>query len=185
MDLTETNKIHGLPDGILYGQNARVDELNDRILGRFYPDMPLQPNLHVRPVPTKYSHFPVIDRIPFAKVPIVPAPYYSMETNFTPSTSRGPVEGYFSNINVESTLRNQYFAIQKGASQGEYIPSSQSDLYNVKMPTASKTESQPYPGLFDKYQPEQGNKNKKIDSKIGADRFFNHTRYQLRDGQLL
>jgi hypothetical protein len=188
MNLSESNKIQGLiPEtpGILYGQFERVDELNDRILGRFYPDMPLQPNLNVRPVPTKYSHFPVIDRIPFAKVPIVEAPYYSMETNFTPSNSRGPVDGYFSNVNVESNLRNQYFAIQRGAPQNEYIPSSQSDLYNVTLSDPSRSETQPYPGLFNNYRPDPVMKVSPLDSKIGADRFFNNTRVQLRGGQLV
>jgi len=188
MNLSEPNKIQGLlPEtpGILYGQFERVDELNDRILGRFYPDMPLQPNLDVRPVPTKYSHFPVIDRIPMTKVPIIEAPYYSIGSNFTPSTSRGPVDGYFSNVNVESSLRNQYFALQKGAPQNEYIPSSQSDLYKVQMANPSRSESQPYPGLFNQYRPNSVKTPSNLDPKIGADRFFNHTRVQLRGGQLV
>lgn len=193
MNLSEiNNKIQGLiPEtpGILYGQNERVDELNDRILGRFYPDMPLQANMDIRPVSTKYSHFPVIDRVPIAKVPLVKEEYYSMATNFTPANTRGPVDGYLSNVNVESSLRNQYFAIQRGAPQGEYIPSSQSDLYKVQMAEPSHRESQPYPILFDEYKPDERqnqNKNRKmVDSNIGVDRFFNNTRVQLRGGQLL
>ena len=188
MNLSESNKIQGvIPEtpGILYGQFERVDELNDRILGRFYPDMPLQPNLDVRPVPTKYSHFPIIDRIPMAKVPIVEAPYYSIGTNFTPSNTRGPVDGYFSNVNVESSLRNQFFALQRGAPQNEYIPSSQSDLYRVQMADPSRSESQPYPRLFDQYRPAPTVKPSNLDAEIGADRFFNHTRVQLRVGKLV
>lgn len=188
MNLSESNKIQGIiPEtpGILYGQFERVDEINDRILGRFYPDMPLQPNLDVRPVPTKYSLFPVIDRIPFPKVPIVEAPYYSIGTNFTPSNSRGPVDGYFSNVNTESSLRNQYFALQRGAPQNEYIPSSQSDLYNVQLANPSRVETQPYPGLFNEYRPNPVLKPSNLDAKIGADRFFNNTRVQLRGGQLV
>jgi len=189
MDISEyNNKIQGLiPEtpGILYGQNERVDELNDRILGRFQPDMQLQPNINFRAVPTKYSHFPVIDRIKQANVPIVSVPYYSMETNFTPSTSRGPVDGYFSNVNTESTLRNQYFALQHGAPQGEFIPSSQSDLYEVKMSIPTRIESQPYPGLFNRFQNDPYAKERNVDSKIGAERFFNNTRVQMRGGSLL
>lgn len=187
MNISETNKIQGLiPEtpGILYGQNERVDELNERILGRFYPDMPLQPNLNVRPVPTKYSHFPVIDRIPFTNEPILKIPYYSMETNFTPSTSRGPIDGYFSNVNLESSLRNQYFGLERGAPQFEYIPSSQSDLYKVDIPTPSRVEQQPYPGLF--HIPSNIiTSESKLDTNIGADRFFNNTRIQLRGGELM
>jgi len=188
MNLSESNKIQGLiPEtpGILYGQFERVDELNDRILGRFYPDIPLQPNLDVRPVPTKYSHFPVIDRIPMARVKITEAPYYSMGSNFTPSNTRGPVDGYFSNVNLESSLRNQFFALQRGAPQNVYIPSSQSDLYNVQMADPSITESQPYPGLFNEYRPDPTTKSSNLNAKIGADRFFNNTRVQLRGGELV
>jgi hypothetical protein len=187
MNISETNKIQGLiPEtpGILYGQNERVDELNERILGRFYPDMPLQPNLNVRPVPTKYSHFPIIDRIPFTNESILKIPYYSMETNFTPSTSRGPIDGYFSNVNLESSLRNQYFGLQRGAPQFEYIPSSQSDLYKVDIATPSRVEQQPYPGLFN-IQSNIITSESKLDANIGADRFFNNTRIQLRGGQLM
>jgi len=186
MNLSESNKIQGLfPEtpGILYGQNERVDELNDRILGRFYPDMQLQPNIDVRPVPTKYSHFPVIDRIALPKVAIPVAPYYSVETNFTPSNSRGPVDGYFSNVNVESSLRNQYFALQRGAPQTAYIPSSQSDMYKVQISNTTRQEEQPYPGLFNSYQPAStSTTSSQLDPKIGADRFFNNTRVQLRGG---
>jgi hypothetical protein len=32
MNLSENNKIYGLETGVSYGQNARVDELNDRVL---------------------------------------------------------------------------------------------------------------------------------------------------------
>ena len=188
MDISEyNNKIQGLiPEtpGILYGQQERVDELNDRILGRFQPDMPLHANINERPVPTKYSHFPVIDRIRQPNVHLIKRPYYSIETNFTPTNTRGPVDGYFSNVNTESTLRNQYFALQRGAPQGEYIPSSQSDLYEIKMATPSRIETQPYPGLFNRYQNDPFAKERIINAKIGADRFFNNTRVQLRGGQL-
>jgi len=188
MNLYESSKIQGIiPEtpGILYGQFERVDELNDRILGRFYPDMPLQPNLDVRPVSTKYSHFPVIDRIPISKVKITEAPYYSIESNFTPLNSRGPVDGYFSNVNVESSLRNQYFDLQRGAPQLEYIPSSQSDLYKVQIAKPSIKEAQPYPGLFNEYRPDSITSPSNLDVKIGANRFFNHTRVQLRGGELM
>ena len=61
MNLSENTKIHGLVSGLIRGQNERVDELNARILGRFESDQPLQPNFSVRPVSTKYSHFPIIE----------------------------------------------------------------------------------------------------------------------------
>lgn len=186
MNITEfDNKIQGLvshTSPLLVGQHERVDELNKRILDRFSPDSPLQPNMDVRPVPTKYSHFPVIDRIPFSKVSLKSPLDYSVESNFAPITSKGPVDGYFSNVNTESSLRNQYFAIQRGAGQGVYIPSSNSDLYNVSIASNStRIESQPFPRLFEH---DRILNDRSVNSKIGAERFFNNTRVQLRGGEL-
>jgi len=179
------NKIQGLPSTttpLFVGQNARVDELNKRILDRFSPDSPLQPNLNVRAVPTKYSHFPMIEQNAFSHVKLQPHIDYSVESNFAPITSKGPVDGYFANVNTESTLRNQYFAIQRGAGQGVYIPSSNSDLYRVSLPVnTSRNESQPHDGLFSH---ERVVNTRTIDPKIGGDRFFNNTRIQLRGGEL-
>jgi len=183
MNITEHDKILGVPEGILYGQNARVDELNDRILGRFIPSAPLQPNIDFRPVPTKYSHFPVIDRVPLSKVPVAPVVDFSVQKNFLPATdAKAPVSGYFSQINTESALRNQYFAIQRGDIQGVYVPSSTSDLYSVKMAAPSlPVAEQTHPLLFDDAAAKAPFLNfKRVDPKIGSDKFFNNTRTQLR-----
>jgi hypothetical protein len=183
MNITEHDKILGVPEGILYGQNARVDELNDRILGRFIPSAPLQPNIDFRPVPTKYAHFPVIDRVPLSKVPVAPAVDFSVQKNFLPATdAKAPVSGYFSQINTESALRNQYFAIQRGDIQGVYVPSSTSDLYSVKMAAPSlPVAEQTHPLLFDDAAARAPFLNfKRVDPKIGSDKFFNNTRTQLR-----
>ena len=45
MNLQEYNQpMYGVQEGILYGQNERVDELNERIMSRNTPDMTLAPN---------------------------------------------------------------------------------------------------------------------------------------------
>ena len=84
----------------------------------------------------------------------------------------------------ESSLRNQYFGLQRGAPQFEYIPSSQSDLYKVDIATPSRVEEQPYPGLFD-IPSNIITSESKLHANIGADRFFNNTRIQLRGGELM
>jgi hypothetical protein len=175
--------IEGVVQGIYYGQNERVDELNNRILQRIQTDGPLQPNFDVRPVSTKYSRFPIIDRLAMPRVGIQTVPDYSVENIYAPIQSRGPVQGFFSNVNVESELRNQYFAIQSAA-QSAYIPSSQSDLYEVKMAPSSRPEQQPFPGLFDQYQMSVYHTPRNADPKIGSQTFFNNTRVQLRTGTL-
>jgi hypothetical protein len=174
----------GVVEGVLYGQNCRVDELNDRIFDRFHPDHALPPNFDSRPVQTKYALFPMLDKRMPSNVPIESNYDYSMETNFTPPVSSyGPVSGYINNVNTESTLRNQFFALQKGADQSVYVPSSNSDLYKVTV--VSRPEEQPYPLLF-----ENGiaidktlHSNIRNNPNIGKDLFHNYTRTQLRNGK--
>jgi hypothetical protein len=62
--------MHGVVEGVFYGQNARVDELNDRILDRNHSDHTLPPNINSRPVQTKYALFPMLDKRMPATVPI-------------------------------------------------------------------------------------------------------------------
>jgi len=182
MNLSETNnKLYGVADGISYGQNARVDELNGRSLARFNTDIPLRPNIEFRSVPTKYARFPLIDRRTEAKVPIKQYPVYSTETSFSPMQSRGPVDGF--DVASESVLRNQYFALQR-APQAEYIPDSTSDLYKTTVPNSSNPVDQPFPGLFDRYSLNTIAPIRNMDPKVGADTFLNNTRTQLRGGAL-
>jgi hypothetical protein len=179
MNLNENNVIYGVPQGIYYGQNERVDEINERIYGRNRSDYPLRPNFNPRPVPTKYSLFPIINRRAESSVPIYEYPEHSVETNFSPATRKGPPQGYLTNVDIETILRNQTVAIQHGADQGTYIPSSDSELYKVSV--VSSPSIQPYPNLF--YQPNLYTNipSSLVNSSIGKKNFFNHTRTQLRN----
>lgn len=183
MNYSESMKpMVGVVEGVFYGQNERVDELNDRIFDRFYPDHTLPPNFETRPVPTKYALFPMLDQKMPTKVPIESSYDYSMETNFTPPVmSCGPINAFVNNINIESSLRNQFFALQKGADQREYIPSTDSDLYKVTV--VSKPSEQPYPLLFTNgIQLDKSlHPNVKNNPNVGSDLFNNYTRTQLRN----
>ena len=183
MNLTETsNKLYGVHTGIYYGQNERVDELNNRYQSRQFPDQGLEPNYDPRPIPTKYSIFPIVDRRPTHSEKIQSYPVYSVESNFNPSNTRGPSSGFFNNINTESLLKNQGIALQHGAEQGVYVPSSKSDLYNNNTTVVSSPSVQPYPNLF--YQPVFSNHphpNLENNNVIGNNHFYNHTRTQLRN----
>lgn len=181
MQISDSTKIQGIiPNfsGVIYGQYQRLDDLNSRICDRQFSDKPLQPNYNPRPVPTKYSHFPIIERRKSTtSVPLAKYLDYSAASNFAPMTSRAPYDGYFQNINLESTLRNQYFGLQKGADQSVYVPSSSSDLYNVT--AVGRQEVQTHPSLFQK-PIFDNSKHSNENPAIGCDRFFNHTRTQLR-----
>lgn len=183
MNITDTDKLYGVTEGVSYGQFDRTGELNDRIGSRHFPDAHLQPNIDFRPVPTKYSRFPIIDRKTPANISINHYLDHFVELNFNPGNDRGPVYGYINNVDKEMQLRNQFFALQKGGNKGTYIPSSTSDLYNSTMIVANGqyentggTHSLLFsrPDLNGLMHPNVANKN------IGKDRFFNHTRTQLR-----
>ena len=179
MDIQNNSSIYGIPNGIYYGQFERTDELNGRIYDRFFPDQPLQANFDPRPVPTKYSLFPIIDRRTIPNEKIVPQTNFNIEENFNPGNSRAPPQGFLTNVDIETNLRNQSFALQHGADQGVYVPSSNSDLY--KTIVVSKPSVQPHPDLFSKPQLVGRAYTNVENTQIGNDTFFNHTRTQLRN----
>uniref|UniRef100_A0A6C0D2W1 Zasp-like motif domain-containing protein n=1 Tax=viral metagenome TaxID=1070528 RepID=A0A6C0D2W1_9ZZZZ len=174
-----TNQIYGVHQGIQYGQHDRVDELNQRLTARHYPDIPLEPNYDPRPVPTKYAHFPMVNRRTPRNEAQLKYVDYDSEMMFYPGSSKAPVSGYVSKVDLETILRNQTFALQHGANQSVYIPSSQSDLYKVSV--ISNQTIQPYPLLFERQMFSNTIHSNLENTTIGRDAFYNHTRTQLRN----
>jgi len=183
MSLIENNLLYGVQHGVSVGQNERVDELNDRILERSFPNMPLQPNFDPRPVSTKYSIFPIIDMRSPPTVRKLPYLDYYTEIGFNPGNSRGPVSGFINNVDTETTLRNQNTKLHKGDLGTKYIPSLKSDLYNVRIEGGNNDEIiKTHPYLFETPILDQSkNPNLIIHKNIGNDIFYNHTRTQLRN----
>lgn len=167
---------------VYIGQENRVEELNERIAVRNVPDQGLAPNFSPRPALSKYSLFPMLDNRMPSSVPIQPNYNYSLESTFTPPVMNvGPVAGFINKVAVESELRNQYFALQRGGGQNVYIPSSTSDLYQVMLAAPSKPVPQPFPGLFETAQFDQSvHPNLEGHTTLGRDIFHNNTRTQLR-----
>ena len=181
MDLHQSNEsLYGLVQGISYGQNARVDELNQRTVERQFADKPLKPYFDIRSVPTKYSLFPLIDRRAPPQVSHQTYLDHSSASNFCPDMSKGPADGFLQNVDTETILRNQYFALQHGADQSVYVPSSSSDLYNFT--AVGRQETQPYPGIAAQYKFENKIHSNLASRQIGQDLFHNYTRTQLRNG---
>lgn len=134
------------------GQEGRVEDLNQDIYKRSFPDAALEPNIDFRSAPTKYARFPIVDLRQPGTVPIQHLPSYNPEVQFTPPLApRGPLSGF--GVDKESQLQNRFFALNKNGSgiQREYIPDSVSDLYNVRPIFTQNAVSQPYPGLFQPY----------------------------------
>jgi hypothetical protein len=147
---------------------------------RNIPSQPLQPYLDARPVLTKYSILPIVDPRKPINTPLIQQPTYTPEKIYNPGNDSGPWSGYASNINDESELRNQIFALQSCV-QATYIPSSKSNLYNVNWKNNNQQQQQqPFPRLFqnEQFLPTNPNPNPE---KIGFALFNNATRQQTKD----
>ena len=162
------------------GQECVADihkQTNQRIYDRNIPSQMLQPYIDVRPVMTKYSYFPVVDPRKTINVPLKQMPTYNVNNVFNPGNTTSPWSGFASNINLESELRNQVYALQK-CSQAEYVPNSGSDLYEYNFKTVKKPN--PHELLFQSQSFEQFNPNPNQDI-VGSGIFYNNTRCQIRD----
>jgi hypothetical protein len=168
----------GVVEGVYYGQNPRVDELNDRMYVRNLPDLALAPNYDPRPTPTKRSQFPMVNIRATPTVPLKDYTTFSTNTNFYPGTQNAPPVGYAANVETENRLRNQYFALQH-SDQNVYVPSADSDLYKVTV--VSRPSEQPHPDLFAKQSFSNPSAHDYLSPHIGQDIFFNNTRTQLRN----
>jgi hypothetical protein len=148
---------------------------NMRTFERIIPSQTLQPYLDSRPASTKYALLPIIDLRTNNEPPLIQSATYSQESVYNPGDG-APWSGYASNINNESILRNQIYALQK-CSQSVYIPSTKSNLYEHKFKN-SYPMKQPHDGLFkdDKLSTTIHNQG----NKIGYSMFNNSTRYQLK-----
>lgn len=157
--------------------SERANIMNIRQYNRNVPSQLLQPYLDARPVSTKYSIMPIVDPRKPINVPLEQMPVYNPEIVFNPGNDTAPWSGYASNVNIESMLHNQIYALQK-CSQSVYVPSSKSDLYNVQW--RSESVIQPFPDLFKNGQFNDFNPNPNP-NKIGFGLFNNATRQQIKD----
>ena len=158
--------------------NSKMQEQsNRRIYDRNIPSQMLQPYLDVRPVMTKYSYFPIVDPRKRVSVPLEQQPTYNVHNVFNPGNTTSPWSGFASNINKESELRNQIYALQK-CSQSVYVPTSNSDLYQYKF--HSQKQHNPHDLLFEQQTFLPFNPNPGSDL-IGSHMFLNNTRAQVRD----
>jgi hypothetical protein len=152
-------------------------ETNQRIYSRNIPSQMLQPYIDVRPVMTKYSYFPIVDPRKNINVPLQQMATYNVHEVFNPGNSQSPWSGFATNINTESELRNQIYALQK-CSQAVYAPSSNSDLYDYRFKTITKPN--PHELLFRDQSFDSFNPNP-APSICGSGIFNNSTRCQVKD----
>ena len=172
--VSSSAKLPPIPNGIYYGQNEDLDAINRGIYRRNLTEVPLRPNMDARSITTRQSLYPTTDIRPNYKGNYLD---FNEKTMFAPMQSMGPLSGF--NVNDETRLRNQYFALQHGAEQSYYVPSGQSDLYRVQVASESNPYTQPFPDLF--AQPQFMTEPPPFSDKIGVDLFHNCTQTQLRN----
>lgn len=156
----------------------RLNELNDRLLSRIYPDYIIPQSFSSIPIETRQTILgQSIDPRISSEIEIIKYPPLnsSISNNFI-CGDRGEPNWFLANIDNESILRNQCFALQKGgAPQGVYIPNSNSELYRPDLPTNTTPVKQPFPHLFEKTQ---FNQNQRIPNNGGSDlrnKYINET----------
>jgi len=105
-------------------------------------------------------------------------PTYNLEKVFNPGNTTSPWSGYSSNVNVESDLKGQIFALQK-CDQSVYVPNSNSDLYNYSFkPSIVSTRHNPHSLLF---KEERYNEFNPIPENTHISLFNTATRNQIQD----
>lgn len=176
--MNTNERMYGVVEGYFRCNEERDEELNNRISDRNISSTSLQPQYSIRPVATKYGYMPILDQYKTVNTPLKNYTQYSTSQVFNPGNAKAPWSGFSNNINVESTLRNQYFALQK-CEQSEFVPSSDSDLY--KTTVDYKPIKQTHPLLFDKPEFTPFNPNT---LNIGNNLFNNHTRYDIKNTHL-
>jgi hypothetical protein len=153
------------------------EETNRRIYDRNIPSQMLQPYLDVRPVMTKYSYFPIVDPRKEINVQLQQMPTYNVHNVFNPGNTQSPWSGFASNINKESELRNQIYALQK-CSQSVYVPNSSSDLYQYSFNSMKQQISHSLLFTEDSFSDFNPNPQSNV---IGVGLFNNSTRTQVKD----
>ena len=149
--------------------------INSEIMNRNIPSSGLTMNFSFRPVNTKYTFMPTVAPLVKSVEPIV---NYDTSSVFFPGTRKMHFCGFASNIDRESTLRNQFFALQK-ADQKAYIPPSTSDLYENKINFVNNNENLDNHLLFREEQFQDFNPNRF--PTMGNELFYNSTRVQLKN----
>lgn len=169
--------MQGVIDGRYHCNQNRTKVLSDRMFQRNVPSQHMQMFFSPRSVQTRYVHMPMLDCHTPSNTSCESLPTFNNNTMYSPSDSL-PFNGYQTNVDVESRLRNIIFPIQKAA-QSKFIPDESSDLYVNYYLTANNkfypnnphqllTKEEPLP----KFNPNKHN--------IGKKMFNNNTRVEIR-----
>lgn len=155
--------------------DKRTQQLNENIYIRNLPSTELKPNYTCTPVSTRYSVLPIIDRREICNEPLKTYSTYNTSDVFNPGNDGAPWSGFASNVNYESYLRNQFFALQK-CDRAEFVPCTTSDLFSNNIPITEPAGEENL--IFKEEAPIKFNPNP---LNLGKETFNNFTRYQLKN----
>ena len=164
-------------NGAYYCNQNRTTELSNRMYKRNVPSVPMQMNYDSRPVSTKFICMPIVDCRKPTFTSCERRPIYNTELMFAASDSL-PFNGYQSNVDTESKLKNIFFPLQDCA-QSKFIPNSNSDLYNNSYLTPNIKKTKMTNELL--FKEEKFNSFNPNACNIGNDRFYNNTRVQVKN----
>lgn len=153
------------------------NQLNLRINNRVFPSQELQPNYDPRPQATKYTQFMTVDKNQRNEEKVELRNYNKFNTSqvFYTGDSKAPTQYYLDSIDVESKLKNQFFALQKH-DLAQYVPSTNSSLYTNKQHGYNEVPSKlEVNGLNYKIN---NNRNK---CNLAPNLFNNSTRYNVKN----
>lgn len=154
-----------------------LETINKNIQMRNKTNGVMEPNIDFRPVSTKYAVFPIhssLDKVYNHKSVI-----YNSNNTFYPGDRKPHFSGFATNIDVESSLHNRFFALQKD-SRSTYIPSTESSLYTnsgVSLDNEYRYNNNKLLFVEEKFSDHNPNFN----NNIGSSMFNNSTRIQLKN----
>ena len=154
------------------------DDINNNICNRFFPSSSLNMNFSPRPVNTKYTFLPILDNRKPSNVEINNYPIFDISNTFYPGTRNPNFCGFANNVDEESSLRNQFFALQK-ADQAQWLPNTNSDLYENPVNFVTSNKNLDNHLLFNEERFSDFNPN--LSNTIGNEVFYNSTRVQLKN----
>jgi len=169
------------------------NQINKELFNRNIPSENIQLMCDFRPKTSKYTYMPIIENCNKKNEKENAHIYktFHLENIFFPGNRTPPYSGFAQNINTETQLRNQIYAIQN-CEKTYYIPSTKSDLYTLNNYKYSTFNEQKYKefmndkdyyfksDLFNNYYFSNFSPNPNS-NKIGYCLFNNHTRQQIKD----
>ena len=165
-------------EDVVFENHERIDELNTRLQSRQFSDKPMQPYFTPRPTPTKYSRFPLIELRTEPTVAIKHVQTHNPSTNFNPGTRPYGFGAYLANYDDEVSLRQKF---DRSKDTSVFVPHSNSELYNVRLPTESVNEDIPHPLLFQRPHIRGRELDPFVEDYIGKSPFMNSTRPKTID----